>query len=72
MRLATMRTACEYLATMSMIAQRNSNWFSNGGELYWPHETLNTGYKQAGLRRIIMSNSDFMDWKLESKTRGLV
>ena len=42
-RLATMRTACEYLATMSMIAQRNSNLFSNGGKLYSPHDTLNAG-----------------------------
>ena len=39
-----MRAAYEYLATIRMIAQRNSNLFSNGGELYWPHETLKTGY----------------------------
>ena len=40
-RLATVCTAYEYLATMRMIAQRNPNCFlfSNGGELYWPHET---------------------------------
>ena len=69
-----MRTAYEYLATMSMIAQRNSNLFSNGGELYWPHETLKTGYTQAGLRRIIMSHSDFMNWILEeqNKRSGLI
>ena len=73
-RLATMCTAYEYLATMSMIAQRNSNLFSKGGELYWPHETLNTGYTQAGLRRISMSHSDFMDLidELQKKTRGVV
>ena len=60
-----MLTACEYLATMSTIAQRNCNLFSNGGELYWPHETLKTGYTTAGFRRVIMSHSDLMDWVLE-------
>ena len=31
-RLATMRMGYEYLATISKIAQRHSNLFSNGGE----------------------------------------
>ena len=39
--------------------------FSNCGKLCWPHETLKTGYTEAGLRRIIMTNSDFMIWIVE-------
>ena len=31
--LATMRAVYEYLASMSTIVQRNTNFFSNGGEL---------------------------------------
>ena len=65
-RLAITLTTYEYLATMSMIAQRNSNFvFSNGGELYWPHAILKTGYNKARHRRIIMSHLDFMGWMVE-------
>jgi hypothetical protein len=60
--LATMRAAYEYLASMSIIVRRHSNCFSNGGELYWPHETLKTGYTQAGLRRNVLSHLAFIDW----------
>ena len=63
-----MRTAYEYFAPMCMIVQRNSDLFSNGGELYWPHATMKTGYTQAGLCRIIMSHSDLMEWMIELKT----
>ena len=39
--------------------------FSNGGELYWPHEALKTCYTTAGFLCTNMSHSDFMDWILE-------
>ena len=58
--LATMRMAYEYLASMSIIVQRNSNCFSHGGELYWPHETLKTGYSSARHRRIALSHLEIM------------
>ena len=61
-RLATIRTAYEYLPTKRMLAQRSSNCFSNGGELYWPNATLKTGYTTAGFRRIIMIRLDFVYW----------
>ena len=50
---------------MSIIVQRNSNLFSNGGELYWPHETLKTGYSSAGHRRIALRHLELMDWIAE-------
>jgi hypothetical protein len=64
-----MRTAYEYLAAMITIAQRNSNFVSNGGALHWHHEALKTGYTQAGLRRIVMSHLDFIDLIVELQTR---
>ena len=63
--LATMCTAYEYLASMSIIVQRNSKCFSHGGELYWPHETLKTGYSSARHRRIALRHLEFMDWIAE-------
>ena len=36
--------------------------FTIGGELYSPHDALKTGYAQAGLRRIVLSHLDFIDW----------
>ena len=64
-RLATMRTGFEHLATMSMLVRKHRSFFSNGGELYWPHETLSGGYTQAGLRRIAMSYESFANWIAE-------
>ena len=58
--LATMRVAYEYLANMSTIVQRNTIFFSNGGEIYWPHETLKTGYSSARHRRIALSHLETM------------
>ena len=65
MRLASMRALYEYLATMCDLAQKHANLFSDGGALYWPNDTLNSGYTQARLRRIIVSHRDFMEWILE-------
>jgi hypothetical protein len=61
-RLSTMRSGYEHLATMSTLARKHPYFFSNGAELYWPHDTLKSGYTQAGLRRIIMAHMDFMEW----------
>ena len=63
--LATMRVAYEYLANMNTIVQRNTNLFNNGGELYWPHETLKTGCSSARHRRIALRHLEFMDWIAE-------
>ena len=39
--------------------------FRNGGELYWPHETLKASYTHEGLRRIIVIDLDIIDWVAE-------
>jgi hypothetical protein len=46
--------------------------FSIGGELYWLHETLKSGYTTAGIRRIIMSHSDYRDWTVELQEEDLL
>jgi len=60
-----MRTAYEYLATTNMIAQKFQLVVQQWWRALLAHETLNTGYTLARLRRTIMSQLDFMDWTVE-------
>jgi len=57
-----MRIAYEYLAGMSAVAQKTKTNVYNKWWLYWPHETLSTGYTQNPLCRFIMSHLAFMNW----------
>ena len=57
-----MHTHFEYLAGISNILRKHST-FTNGSELYMPHDTLDKGWaSSSGARRFIMSYRSCVNW----------